>query len=116
MASNPTPPPAPPALVRATRAVSVVFILSGFAFASWASRIPQIRDALELSPRALGLVLLALAVGSVSSMPLAGLVVGRLGTARSIALMAGIAAVGLATAGLGYRAGVLPVVLGLFLL
>src|SRR4051812_46720859 len=104
------------ALRSATTAVYAVFILSGFAFASWASRIPQVRDALELSPRSLGLVLLAIAVGSVSSMPLAGVVVGRLGTARTIALMALIAAAGLATAGLGYRVGVVPVVVGLFLL
>jgi predicted MFS family arabinose efflux permease len=105
-----------PALRRATVAVYAVFGLSGFAFASWASRIPQVRDALELSPRALGLVLLAIAVGSVSSMPLAGVVVGRLGTARTIGLMALVSAVGLAGAALGYRVGVLPVVAGLFLL
>jgi fucose permease len=103
-------------LSRATIAVYVVFILSGFAFASWASRIPQVRDALGLSPRSLGLVLLAAAVGSVISMPLAGVVVGRLGTARTIAVMAVLAAVGLATAGLGYRVGVAPVVVGLFAL
>src|SRR3954451_18327278 len=103
------------ALRRATRAVSAVFILSGFAFASWASRIPQVRDALELSPRELGLVLLAIAVGSVISMPMAGLVVARLGTARTIAVMAAILAAGLAIAAVGSRVGVLPVVAGLFL-
>ena len=64
-------PPDARALRRATAAVSAVFILSGFAFASWASRIPQVRDNLELSPRQLGLVLLAIAVGSVISMPVA---------------------------------------------
>ena len=74
------------------------------------------RDALELSPRSLGLVLLAAAVGSVISMPLSGLVVGRLGTARTIAVMALVAAAGLAAAGLGYRVGVVPVVVGLFAL
>jgi fucose permease len=104
------------AVRRATAAVYAVFILSGFAFASWASRIPQVRDALGLSPRSLGLVLLAIAVGSVSSMPLSGLIVGRLGTARTVALMAVVAAAGLAIAGLGYRVGVAPVVVGLFAL
>jgi cytochrome c oxidase assembly factor CtaG len=54
-------------LRRATLAVSAVFILAGFAFSSWAARIPQIRDALELSPRQLGFVLLAVAVGSPAS-------------------------------------------------
>jgi fucose permease len=103
-------------LRHATGAVYAVFILSGFGFASWASRIPQVRDALGLSPRGLGLVLLAIAVGSVTSMPLAGLVVARLGTARTITVMALVAAAGLVTAGLGYPAGVAPVVAGLFAL
>jgi fucose permease len=103
-------------LRRATAAVYAVFILSGFAFASWASRIPQVRDALGLSPRGLGLVLLAIALGSLTSMPLAGVVVGRLGTARTITVMALVAAIGLAVAGVGHRVGVAPVVVGLFAL
>ncbi len=103
-------------LSRATAAVYAVFILSGFAFASWASRIPQIRDELELTPQTLGLVLLAIAVGSVTAMPLSGLVVGHLGTARTVAVTALVAAVGLATAAVGYRIGVAPVVVGLFAL
>ena len=101
---------------RATKAVYAVFILSGFAFASWASRIPQVRDGLDLSPRSLGLLLLAIAVGSVLSMPLSGVIVARLGTARTVAVMALVAAAGLAIAGLGYRVGVAPVVVGLFAL
>jgi predicted MFS family arabinose efflux permease len=101
---------------RATAAVYAVFILSGFGFASWASRIPSVRDALGLSPRELGLVLLAIAVGSVSSMPLSGLVVAHLGTARTVGGMALVAAAGLAIAGLGYPVGVVPVVVGLFAL
>jgi fucose permease len=101
---------------RATLAVYTVFILSGFAFASWASRIPQVRDALELSPRGLGFVLLSIAIGSVVSMPLAGVVVSRLGTARTVAVTSVIAAAGAGAAALGYRVGVAPVVVGLFLL
>src|SRR3954463_2696013 len=104
------------AVRRATAAVYAVFILSGFAFASWASRIPQVRDALGLSPRALGLVLLAIAGGSVTSLPLSGGVGARLGTARTVAVMALGAAAGLTIAGLGYRVGVAPVVVGLFAL
>jgi fucose permease len=110
------PIPAAPVLRRATLAVYAVFILSGFAFASWAARIPQVRDALGLSPRGLGLVLLAAAIGSVSSMPVAGMVIGRLGTSRTVTVMALVAATGLATAGIGYRIGIPPVVVGLFLL
>lgn len=97
-----------------TRAVYAVFILSGFAFASWASRIPQVRDNLELSPRQLGLLLLAMAVGSVISMPLAGVIVGRLGTARTITIMSLLAAAGLSTVALGQNTSVIPVAVGLF--
>jgi fucose permease len=104
-----------PMVRRAMLAVYTVFILSGFSFASWASRIPQVRDALSLSPRGLGLVLLAAAVGSVVSMPLAGVVIARLGTAHTVAVMAVLAAVGVATSAVGYRVGVVPVVAGLFL-
>src|SRR3954454_307647 len=110
------PIPAAPVLRRATLAVYAVFILAGFAFASWASRIPQVRDALGLSPRGLGLLLLAIAVGSVSSMPLSGVVVARLGTARTVGAMTLLTAAGLAGAGLGYRGGVAPVAVGLFAL
>ena len=48
---------------KAKYAVYAVFILNGFMFASWASRIPQVRDGLELDPQRLGLVLLAIAIG-----------------------------------------------------
>ena len=113
-----TAAPSPPeALRRATRAVYAVFILSGFVFASWASRIPQVRDALELTPRSLGLVLLAMAVGSVISMPLAGVVVGaaRDGAHGRGAWPASPPSASRARRS-GTRIGVAPVVVGLFLL
>jgi predicted MFS family arabinose efflux permease len=101
---------------KAMYAVYAVFILNGFMFASWASRIPQVRDGLELNPQRLGLVLLAIAIGSLVSMPLAGVVISRLGAARTITAMSLIGTTGLATAAIGYRHGVAPVIPGLFLL
>lgn len=98
------------------RGTHAVFALSGFAFASWASRIPQVRDALGLSPRGLGLVLLAIALGSVVSMPLAGVVIGRLGVAGTVRATALVAAAGLVVTGPGQEVGVAPVVVGLFAL
>jgi MFS family permease len=94
----------------------VAFIGSGFAFASWASRIPQVRDRLELSSAQLGLVLLAIAAGSVVALPLAGPAVTRFGSRRTVAAMAVLFAVALAVAALGHLAGVWPLVAGLFLL
>jgi MFS family permease len=104
-----------PDLDRAKRAVFVAFIASGFAFASWASRIPQVRDALHLDPGRLGLLLLTIAVGSVISLPLAGIVVTRFGAAVAIAVMSVVLAGGLATVAVGQNFGVAPVVVGLFL-
>ena len=104
------------ATVRAQRAVYVAFIGSGFGFASWASRIPQVRDALQATPSELGLILLAVAVGSLIAMPLAGIVVTRIGAARATAIMAGVLSVGLVIVAFGYQIGELPVVIGLFLI
>jgi len=53
-------PAADAGLGRAVRAVYYVFFGAGFAFASWASRIPQVRDGLRLSPASLGLLLLSI--------------------------------------------------------
>ena len=101
---------------RAVRAVYLVFFGAGFAFASWASRIPQVRDGLHLDPKSLGLLLLAIAAGSVMALPLAGMVIARLGAARTVTVMSVLCASGLATAAIGFRSGEAPVVVGLFLL
>ena len=107
---------ADPVGIAARNAVYVAFVGSGFSFASWASRIPQIRDALSASPSQLGLILLAVAAGSIIAMPLAGMVVNRIGAARCTAIMAGLLCVGLVVLALGYQVGVTPVVVGLFLI
>ena len=108
--------PTPTQVRRAMFAVYVVFIGSGFAFASWASRIPQVRDRLRVEPGELGLILLAIAIGSIIAMPLAGVVVTRLGSARAVTVMSLILAAGLATSAVGYLHGIPPVVVGLFFL
>ncbi|WP_245665645.1 MFS transporter [Actinoplanes subtropicus] len=100
----------------ATAATYAAFAGSGFAFASWASRIPQVRDSLGLDSGALGLVLLAIAAGSLLALPLSGPVVTRIGSSRTVMAMAVLLGLGLAIAALGSAAGVVPVVAGLFLL
>ena len=100
---------------RASRSVYAVFALSGVMTASLLSRVPQIRDALHLSPGRLGALLLMSAVGSLVSLPLAGTVVGRIGDARTVAAMTIVAAFGLVVVGIGSRIGPVPVGVGLFL-
>jgi fucose permease len=105
-----------PGLRAAVRGTYVAFIGAGFAFASWASRIPQVRDRLHLNPSELGLVLLSIAGGSVIALPLSGPIVHRLGSSRTVGAMALLLAAGMGIAAGGYLVGVLPVVIGLFVL
>jgi MFS family permease len=98
----------------ATRATYVAFAGAGFGFASWASRIPQVKARLDLDPSQLGLVLLSLAAGSVISLPLAGPIVARFGSRRTVMTTGVLGGVGLVVVAFGYRIGVAPVVAGLF--
>lgn len=105
-------------LVRARNAVAIVFGLVGLAMATWLSRIPQVRDNLEVTAGELGRVLLTMAVGSVLALPTSPAVVNRIGTSRAVAGGALVAGIGMALAGVGAGplASVPPVAAGLFAL
>jgi MFS family permease len=70
------------AAVRA--AATAFFAVDGFAFASWAVRIPAIKAATHASPAALGLALLGLSGGAVATMIISGALCRRFGTSRII--------------------------------
>jgi predicted MFS family arabinose efflux permease len=108
--------PADRVVRRAEAAVYAAFIGAGFAFASWASRIPQVRDRLHVTPASLGLILLSVAVGSLISLPATGVIVTRLGARRAVRASVLLLASGLLVVAVGYQRGVVPVVIGLFLL
>ncbi|WP_298846741.1 MFS transporter [uncultured Ruegeria sp.] len=63
----------------AWRAVAAMFILNGALFGLWASRIPAVRDRLDLSHEALGYGLLFMAAGAVCSFPVTGRLTDRFG-------------------------------------
>jgi len=65
-------------------AVSVFFFVAGITFASWASRIPDIKEALHLNDAALGGVLLAMPAGQLVSLPLSGWLISRFGSRQLI--------------------------------
>ncbi|MEO6229844.1 MAG: MFS transporter [Ferruginibacter sp.] len=65
-------------------AVSTFFFIAGFTFASWASRIPDIKTTLQLSDGELGAVLFALPVGLMLSLPASGFFVSRFGSKKIV--------------------------------
>jgi len=60
--------------------VSTFFFIQGLTFASWASRIPDIKNKLQLSDGALGGVLFALPAGQLTAMALSGYLVSKYGS------------------------------------
>jgi MFS family permease len=95
-------------------ATFLAFAVAGVSMATWASRIPQVRDRLHLQPSELGFVLLAIAVGSLVALPLAGPIVAHVGSRRTVAAMSVLFGVGMSIAGVGQVIGVAAVVIGLF--
>lgn len=97
-------------------ATYAIFGLNGLVFASWAARIPAASSTLDLGSGQMGSLLLVGAIGSVLSLPLAGMIAARFGTANTVRVGGAAAAVaaGAVAAGLGV-ASVPLVAVGLFL-
>ncbi|GAB3021223.1 MFS transporter [Nocardioides flavus (ex Wang et al. 2016)] len=103
-----------PTLTAARNAVGLTFFLNGLVFASWVSRIPEVRSSFDLTNGQLGLVLLAIALGSVLALPTTGAAINALGTVRIIRMGAAAATAGMVAAAVGLG-NVLPLtVAGLF--
>lgn len=67
------------ARLRARVGVTSIFFANGFAIGAWAVAIPQMKALFGLSDAGLSLILLAMGVGSLSAMPVAGLLPARAG-------------------------------------
>jgi MFS family permease len=107
----------PQRVARARNADLVVFAVNGFALASWMSRIPDIKQFLDLTPGSLSLLLLAISAGSLIGLPLAGRVAHRFGAAWTVRLGMFLAMPGQALAAVAVQFGHSPwwVVPGLLL-
>ena len=64
--------------------VSAIFFLHGLILSTWISRIPSAQANFHLSTGTLGVVLLCSAAGSMISMPVAGMLVARIGSRRIV--------------------------------
>ncbi len=81
-------------------AVSAFFFSQGLCFASWASRIPDLKTSLELSDAGLGSILLALPAGQLLAMPFSGRLVTRFGSRKILRVCALLYALCLTNIGL----------------
>lgn len=91
----------PPSLLAARNAVAVVFALNGLAFSCLVARLPDVRSGLSLSNGELGLLLLAITVGSLVALTASGRLVDRFGAAAVVRAGCALVVAGfvLATAG-----------------
>jgi MFS family permease len=64
-------------------ALCAVFAVQGFSYASWAVRVPDVKEQVSASAAALGLALLGLSAGAVATMLLAGALCRRFGSRRT---------------------------------
>jgi predicted MFS family arabinose efflux permease len=94
-------------------AVFTIFALCGFVFATWASRVPTVRDLLGASTQEMGFLILGMSVGSIVGVIVASHVIARLGATRTIAWVYGV--VSAATIGLGFVVTFVPLFLPIFL-
>ncbi|MES2093625.1 MAG: MFS transporter [Actinomycetota bacterium] len=105
-----SPPTAIPGLTRRQvvawrNALFVIFALAGLSLASWASRIPAVKEALQVSTSSMGILLFGLAAGSIGGLLASSHVIARIGARRTIALVLAIGSVGFAVAGFGVSIG-----------
>jgi fucose permease len=66
--------------------VSLLFFVCGFVYTNWSTRLPNIQTLFSLNNSTLGLTLLCVAIGSLTSMPLAGWLIAHRGSKFSTIL------------------------------
>ncbi|MCM0615578.1 MFS transporter [Paenarthrobacter sp. TYUT067] len=91
-------------------AVLASYAASGIAFATWVSRLPAIRDGLNLTPGGIGLLLMCMTVASFISISASGLIVLRLGPQLTTRIGSSMVGAGLVTVGVGTSLAANPLV------
>ncbi|WP_371152777.1 MFS transporter [Buchananella felis] len=91
-----------PAISKAMRRTQWVTFLSyfwpGLVFSAWMSRLPAVRDALDLTASQLGRIMFVASLGSIAMLPIAGAVTARIGVRRAVFLFYPLIALGYAAA------------------
>ncbi|WP_185271696.1 MFS transporter [Adhaeribacter swui] len=71
-------------------AVNIIFMINGFIYANWIARLPRVQEIYHLDNQSLGLVLLFVSMGAISSMPFTGWLIQK-SSSRTITLCGAIA-------------------------
>jgi len=95
-------------------AVALVYFSMGLCFSSWASRIPDIKTALNLNDALFGTILFALPVGQFLMMPFSGKLVTRFGSHKVLLYALPIYTICLSNVGLVHAGWQLAIALFLF--
>ena len=69
---------------KARAATTLVFFMTGFVYAAWATRIPAIKADLDLSAGALGVAILGLEAGAIAGLPAGGALAARAGSRTAL--------------------------------
>src|SRR5690625_7986326 len=77
-------------------------------FSNWAARLPVVKEQLDLTGSGLGILLLFASAGSLTALPITGILVDRFGTARVVGVMALTMMTGLAATVTAVVAGSTP--------
>ncbi len=88
-------------------AITVVFVLNGMLYGSWAARIPAIQGRLDLGAGALGIALAGVATGALVAMPLSGSWAARRGSRRATRALLTAACIAVALASFAPSLGLL---------
>ncbi|MGY4721183.1 MFS transporter [Naumannella huperziae] len=88
-------------LLRWRNAIFAIFFATGYAVASWMSRIPRLRDDLGASTGQMGLLVFTFSVGSIVSLSFSSHVIARFGARATIRTGLLMLAGGMLIAGLG---------------
>lgn len=101
-------------LARIRVALCAVFAAHGFIFATWAVRVPAVKEQAGASPAALGLALLGLSAGAVATMLAAGALCRRFGSPQTTAVSCALLSATLALPALARSAVALGLLLAVF--
>jgi MFS family permease len=94
--------------------LSVFFFISGFAFSTWASRIPTIKTFYGFNDAEMGSVLLAMPVSSLIGLPISGWLISRFDSRIPLAVALGLNSLALACIGLAPTPLLLIVTISVF--